>query len=133
MGFCISPRGLALAQVSVSNFYLLLRLICYLVASVIFLYGNVGRSHGLVEVAWGDDNATVLDAVPRFTFTGESDAELSDALLFTGYAPEGGWANFYLTNTDDRYARKLEFTRLEVYAVDPQHQPTRYFYVSTGM
>jgi len=91
---------------------------------MVFLYGNVGRSHGQAEVAWGDGNATVLNAVPTFPFTGESDSELSEALLFAGFIPEGGWTNFGLTNVDDRNARKLEFTRLEVYKSD-QHERTR--------
>ena len=91
-----------------------------------FLYGNVGRSHGLFRVAWGNDDTINITAFPpRITFNSESDSELSDVLLFTGVAPEGGWDNLYFTNADDRAARKLEFTRLEVHTTNQEDQSAR--------
>jgi len=62
---------------------------------------------------------------PRLTFNGESDSELKNVILFTRVASEEGWGNFHLTNTDDRDARKLEFTRLEIHTTEQQHEPAR--------
>jgi len=93
---------------------------------LLFLYGNVGRSHGLFQVAWGNgDTIDLTTFPPRTTFNGESDSELSNVLLFAGVAPEGGWDNLYFTHTDDRDARKLEFTRLEVYTTNQEHESAR--------
>ena len=76
----------------------------------------MGKDHGLVEFSWVEIDSALVKNTLRVVYSGESDTELNDVLLYMGVVSEGGWDNFTIKNFDSRGTRRLEFTRLEVYA-----------------